>query len=308
MFVYSLESKKSSQITDGMSDALFPRFDKNGKYLYFTASTDTGLTTAGLDMSSDERRVSRSVYVAVLSKDEKSPLAPESDEEEGCAGCRQVRKVRQGAATTKDTDKDKEKESEKPVVVKIDLDGIGQRILSLPIPPRNYLAMLSGKSGVLFLAEGPAVITEDDFPNLKQTLHKFDLSKRKTDKFLDEVNAVADFLRRQQAALSQGRSVDDGGHRGAAVGRSQARLRAAEAGRDGSAGRTSRDVATDVRRDVAHRARLLLRPRLSRARSRQGEEEVRAVSRSDRLSRGAHVPVRGVPRRADRRPYVRWRR
>ena len=75
--------------------------------------------------------------------------------------------------------------------MKIDLDGIGQRILSLPIPPRNYLAMLSGKSGVLFLAEGPAVITEDDFPNLKQTLHKFDLSKRKTDKFLDEVNAVA---------------------------------------------------------------------------------------------------------------------
>ena len=63
VFVYSLESKKSSQVTDGMSDALFPRFDRNGKYLYFTASTNTGLTTAGLDMSSDERRVSRSVYV-----------------------------------------------------------------------------------------------------------------------------------------------------------------------------------------------------------------------------------------------------
>ena len=94
VFVYSLESKKSSQITDGMSDALFPRFDKNGKYLYFTASTNTGLTTAGLDMSSDERRVSRSVYVAVLSKDEKSPLAPESDEEERVRRVRQVRKVR----------------------------------------------------------------------------------------------------------------------------------------------------------------------------------------------------------------------
>ena len=57
VFLYSLESKKSSQITDGMSDALFPRFDKNGKYLYFTASTDNGLTTAGLDMSSDAHPV-----------------------------------------------------------------------------------------------------------------------------------------------------------------------------------------------------------------------------------------------------------
>jgi len=81
VFLYSLDSKKSSQVTDGMSDALFPRFDKNAKYLYFTASTNTGLATAGLDMSSDDHRVSRSVYVMVLSRDEKSPLSPESAEE-----------------------------------------------------------------------------------------------------------------------------------------------------------------------------------------------------------------------------------
>ena len=57
-----------------MSDALFPVFDRNGKYLYFTASTDIALTAQGLDMSSNERRVSRSVYVVVLSKDEPSPI------------------------------------------------------------------------------------------------------------------------------------------------------------------------------------------------------------------------------------------
>ena len=81
VFVYSLDQGKAFQITDGMSDALYPAFDKNGKYLYFTASTDVGLSTAGLDMSSEEHRVSRSAYVAVLSKDLPSPLAPESDEE-----------------------------------------------------------------------------------------------------------------------------------------------------------------------------------------------------------------------------------
>ncbi len=94
VFVYSLEQAKAFQITDGMSDALYPAFDKNGKYLYFTASTDTALSTAGLDMSSDEHRVSRSAYVAVLSKDLPSPLAPESDEEKIGA----------------DKDKDKERE------------------------------------------------------------------------------------------------------------------------------------------------------------------------------------------------------
>src|SRR5579864_8013001 len=105
VFFYSLEQGKASQITDGMSDALYPGFDKNGKYLYFTASTDTALSTAGLDMSSEEHRVSRSAYVAVLSKDEKSPLAPESDEEKP--------KEEKKAEAEKDKSKDQSKEKSK---------------------------------------------------------------------------------------------------------------------------------------------------------------------------------------------------
>ena len=51
-----------------MSDALFIAFDKEGKYLYFTASTDVGLNTGWLDMSSLNHPVTRSVYLAVLRK------------------------------------------------------------------------------------------------------------------------------------------------------------------------------------------------------------------------------------------------
>lgn len=199
VFIYSLDQGKAFQITDGMSDALFPQFDKNGKYLYFTASTNTGLTPAGLDMSSDEHLVTRSVYVAVLSKDLPSPLAPESDEEKS----KQEEKKSDSGPASKDKDsegrkpadtasadaKDKEKKEE-PVVVKIDLDGISQRILALPIPARGYVNLLAGKSGILFLSEGPMVITEDAQENLPQTIQKFDLSKRKTEKFLEEVNDV----------------------------------------------------------------------------------------------------------------------
>jgi len=212
VFAYSLEQNKAFQITDGMSDALYPVWDKNGKYLYFTASTDVALATVALDMSSDEHRVSRSVYVAVLSKDEKSPLAPESDEEKAKEEKKPETDKDKGKEQPKEKDKDKSKgkpedksadksaddknkdkekdkdKKDEPVVVKIDPDGISQRILALPIPPRNYLNMLPGKSGILFLAEGPLVITEDDQPNVSQTLQKFDLSKRKVDKFLEDVN------------------------------------------------------------------------------------------------------------------------
>src|SRR5262249_51812785 len=161
--------------TDGMSDARYPIFDSNGKYLYFTASTDIGLSAVDFDMSSNEHPVTRSAYVVVLDKELPSPLAPESDDE----------KSNKEKSADKEKDKEKnDKANEKPVVVKIDPDGIGQRILALPAPARNYVNMLPGKSGVVFLAEAPLVVRESDFANLKITVQRFDLSKRKVEKFL----------------------------------------------------------------------------------------------------------------------------
>ncbi len=109
VFVYSLDQAKSFQVTDGMSDAINPAFDKNGKYLYFTASTNVALSAAGLDMSSDEHRVTRNVYIAVLSKDEKSPLSPESDEEKS----KEEKKADQDKDKAKDQAKDKDKDKDK---------------------------------------------------------------------------------------------------------------------------------------------------------------------------------------------------
>ena len=206
VFLYSVEQGKAYQLTDGMSDALYPSFDKNGKYLYFTASTDLGPAAVGFDMSSNNRLVTRSVYVVVLAKDQVSPLAPESDEEKGKDEKKDDKhkgkdspkdakdQDKTNADKVNDKDKDKEKDEDKkeePVVVKIDFEAISQRILSLPIPARNYVNMAPGKAGILFISEGPMVITEDDQENLKQTIYKWDLEKRKVDKFLDEVNDYA---------------------------------------------------------------------------------------------------------------------
>ena len=39
-------------------------------------------------------------------------------------------------------------QAEKPSPTKIDLDGIGQRILALPLPARNYVGLQAGKAGI----------------------------------------------------------------------------------------------------------------------------------------------------------------
>jgi len=184
VFVYSLETGKAEQVTDGMSDARYAAFDKNGKHLYFTASTDVGPTTGWLDMSSVNRPTSRSVYVAVLRKDLPSPLAPESDDEKV-----QEEKKPEGEATGQTPEKPAEKpaekkEAEKKEPVKIDFENISQRILVLPIPARNYVGMVAGKTGILFLAEAAPV---PGFGVTGVTIHKFELEKRKVEKVLEGV-------------------------------------------------------------------------------------------------------------------------
>lgn len=187
VFVYSLEGRKAHQVTDGMSDARFPAFDKSGKYLVFAASTDVGLTPGWLNMTSMERPVTRSVYLAVLRKDLPSPLAPESDEEKPKEPEKKdppkadAKKI--GAGEAKDKAQEPAKEPEKVV---IDFDGLGQRILALPIPARNYRSLDVGKEGILFILEGPQLDAVAGGPPTR-VLHKFDLSTRKLDKFQDEV-------------------------------------------------------------------------------------------------------------------------
>ncbi len=197
-FVYSLGTKTVTQVSDGMSDVLYPVWDRSGKYLFFTASTNMALTTGWLDMTSEAHPVTRSVYVAVLAKDLPSPLAPESDEEkspkekkdepmasssssnpdEGSAKGKEDQKKE---SEEKDKEKDEKKEKA-PVKVTIDFENLGQRILALPLPEKNYVGLSAGKEGVLFLSVAPTVA--ESGPGGFH-VERFDLKSRKTEPFLE---------------------------------------------------------------------------------------------------------------------------
>jgi tricorn protease len=162
IYVYSLESGESHAITDGMSDALSPAFDRSGKYLYLLSSTNAG-PMMDTSMTGFDKAFSSSVYIVVLRKDLPSPLAPESDEEKD---------------SRPEAVKDSETKSP-PAAVTIDFDRISQRILALPLPARNYTELLPGKEGVLFLVEGPPVAPLGGPASL--TAQKFELKTRKSE-------------------------------------------------------------------------------------------------------------------------------
>ena len=185
VFLYSLETGQSQRVTDGMSDSFSPVFDRSGKYLYLLSSTDTG-PTMDSSMLSFDRPVTSSAYIVVLRKDLPSPLAPESDEE-GQAKAETGKTEAAKAETTKTEGQEKEK-PKTPEPVKVDFEKIGQRILALPVPARNYSEIVPGKEGVLFLVEAPLVQPLNGPSTL--TASRFDLKTRKTDKLLENIRSL----------------------------------------------------------------------------------------------------------------------
>jgi tricorn protease len=169
--LYSVDSGQSIQVTDGMSDARYAAFDRDGQYLYFTASTNYGPGSHPLDMTSDEHSVTRSVYALVLPAGVASPVAPESDEEK---------------PTVPKPEAKSEETAPKPV--RVDLTGMTQRIVSLPIPAKNYSGLAAGRAGVIYLLEDPAEssVLDGDQP---KTLSKFELKTRKVERLAEGVES-----------------------------------------------------------------------------------------------------------------------
>src|SRR6266581_4139946 len=127
IFIYSLADKKSHQITDGLADSISPAFDAGGKYLYFMASTNYGPSSGWLEMSSIDRPVRRAIYLAVLSASEPSPLLPETGDEPP-----------KPPAPPENPPAQPSPAPPRAVNVRIDFDGITQRILAINIPAGDY--------------------------------------------------------------------------------------------------------------------------------------------------------------------------
>jgi tricorn protease len=163
---YEVAAGKSRAITDGLSDAVDPVFDADGKYLYFLASTDAGPVNQWFAQSNADMRRRRSLYLAVLKKGVPSPLARESDEEKGTP----EKKNKKGPKT----------EGPAPPAVTIDFDGLDQRILALPEPAANYSRLQAGAAGQVFYLEAQEAPVRGKGPPPGPALRRFDLAKRKS--------------------------------------------------------------------------------------------------------------------------------
>ena len=141
IYLYSIAEGKSYSLTDGLSDASDPVFDPSGKYLYFFASTDAGPVVNWFDQSTADMEMTSNIYLITLQKETISPFAKESDEE----------KLEEESSEETDTPKEEKKgkndDNKDDEPIKIDFDGIQNRIVDIPIRAGNYSQLGVGKEG-----------------------------------------------------------------------------------------------------------------------------------------------------------------
>jgi tricorn protease len=166
IFVSNAETGETKQVTDGLADAVSPAWDANGKYLWFLASTDFGLKSQWLDMTSYDHDENFGLYLVVLKKGDPSPLLPESDEDRGVGsapatpggpggGGRPPAAGETGSQTGGEQQPEQpQRRPRPPVNVQVDFDGLQKRIISVPgVPERQYVALAAGAEGTVFYRE-----------------------------------------------------------------------------------------------------------------------------------------------------------
>jgi tricorn protease len=212
--LHNFTSWTSTDLTERFVQTDNPQFSNNG-LLYFTASIDAGPSRVGLDMSTQERPLRSGIYAAVLSTDGHSPLQPKTGDEEAKASkdkdADKPEAAKDGDAkgdkeggASKDGQKGKgdkadaaektDKSDKAPKATRIDLAGLSNRFVPIPVPERDYERVLVAFDGaLLYLARRqPGVETDPPSPTRRANaeLYRFNYEERNEKQLRSGLNDV----------------------------------------------------------------------------------------------------------------------
>jgi tricorn protease len=163
IYLYSLDKDKAADVTDMWYASSDPVFSGDGKYLFFISNRDFNPLFSKTEWNHAYQDMAR-VYVLTLAKETPSPFEPTSDE---VAAGDEAKPAKPGAPDHPDKKLVKKKD---PPAVKVDLPGIKDRVLQLPIAVGNYHGLASVGNTVYYLRQGRKE---------GGGLHMFDLGQQK---------------------------------------------------------------------------------------------------------------------------------
>lgn len=198
--LWRAEDSTTHTITVPVLNDHSPSFDPGGKYLYFLGERDIVPVYDNLHFDLGFPAGTRP-FVIVLAADEPSPLTPAPHA------------LKPNAKKRSEADAEKEKDDREvgTKTVRIDLAGIENRVVGLPVPVAQYRQILGIKDKVLFTREPiegavPSPWLTVD-PGPKGILEAFDLESRRTEVLARGVSGISTGVRDGQLLCRFGNRV-----------------------------------------------------------------------------------------------------
>jgi len=180
LHVWSMADGQSRRVTGELWSEYEPVFSRDGQYLYYLSEREFAPQLSQIEWNFASNRWT-GVFALALRKDVPHPLPPENDAVEQ-PKAEDAKTAADGASDKGEKKDDKKDEKKGPPEVRIDFDGLAERVIRLPLEADNYGNLTAGE-GRLFVgrAGAPYYGRESEREN---ALLEFDFKERKTNELL----------------------------------------------------------------------------------------------------------------------------
>ncbi len=135
--IWNAAENRTRTVPNGIFDESNPVWDPDGNFLYFLSSREYAPQLSTIEFNYAGAR-NEGIFALALRKDVKNPFPPEDD-----------------TVTFTDTKESKPEEKKSgPVSVKIDFDGLADRVVRVPVQADNYGALAAVKGHILYARSG----------------------------------------------------------------------------------------------------------------------------------------------------------
>jgi tricorn protease len=175
--IWSRADGRVRRASEGMFNVTSPSFSPDGKHLFFVSTRQFTPQIGAFEWNYAGDR-ENGIFALALSADSDNPFLPRNDE---------VTIKAEEDGDKKKGDEDDGKDDK--VSVKIDFDGLAQRVIRVPIDDDNINGILALEDRLLYITSGPFYYGRPS--DVQTTLRSFDLKKRKSDAVIENVQGLA---------------------------------------------------------------------------------------------------------------------
>jgi tricorn protease len=188
VYIWSRKDQQVRMATDGIFNAFAPGFGHDGKHLYFVSDRQFAPQIGSFEWNYVADRES-GIYALALNADSGNPFAPRNDEV-GLAS-NDNDKDAKDKKDEEDQKKDAGKSDKKDQApeVKIDFDGLAERLIRVPVEADNISSLSPLEDHLLYRTSGP--IYYDRESDVPAKINALEFKERKSEVIAEDFQGVA---------------------------------------------------------------------------------------------------------------------